>query len=461
MPISMDVYSHGPMLFSFYLNDCVMTRRIWLTLTLIVGLSWSYLPAKATSTLSPDLVVAQDGSGDYLTVQAAIDAAPSNSQTETVIWIKSGVYREKILVPASKTHLTLLGESVDSTIIVWDDYSGRVVNGIELGTSTSYTFQADPDHFKAQNLTIANDATIEAQAVALLVNGDKNTFYHCKLVGNQDTYYTKGYGRIYMKDCYIEGTTDFIFGRAVVVFDSCLLVCKKASYLTAASTEQAYQFGYVFFDCQLSAMQGVYNVSLGRPWRPYARTVFLRSYLDLFVSPYGWSEWGGNDNHTTCFYAEYANIGPRADRTYRRDWTIELTDSAAAAYTIPNIFAQTTAPSEYSDDWMPMLDSLPYAPYVDMPAATQLSNLSEKIDLKVYPNPTDSNLVLKLTLNQPQPATLRLFDANGRMVHAFPTEPLPAGAHTWSLALPLLAPGQYVYRLQLGNQEASGRLQLR
>jgi len=428
-----------------------------LWLSLLVG-SLGARPAHITNF---DIVVAQDGSGDYLTVQQAIDAAPDNSQTETIIFIKKGEYREKILVPASKTHLTLLGEDVDSTILVWDDYSGRVVDGVELGTSTSYSFQADPDYFKAQNLTFENDATVEAQAVALLVNGDKNIFYHCKLVGNQDTYYTKGYGRIYMKDCYIEGTTDFIFGRSVVVFDSCLLVCKKTSYITAASTEQNYEFGYVFFDCQTDAIDGVYNVSLGRPWRPYARTVFMRSYLSTVIAPSGWSEWNGNDNHTTCFYAEYKNVGPRANRIYRKDWSVELTDSAAAAYTIPNIFAQTTAPTEYSDDWLPQLDSLPYTPYVDFPEVTNLDALREAVALQVFPNPTDSNLVLSLTLDQPQTATLRLFDLQGREVHAFPSRQLGVGSNTWRLALPALAEGPYIYRLQLGAAELTGKVLLR
>ena len=428
---------------------------------LLIGLLLSSARAYPNQATNLDIVVAQDGSGDYLTVQAAIDAAPDHSQTETVIYIKKGEYREKILVPASKTHLTLLGEDVDSTILVWDDYSGRVVDGVELGTSTSYSVRVDPDHFKAQHLTFQNDATVEAQAVALLVNGDKNLFYHCKLVGNQDTYYTKGYGRIYMKDCYIEGTTDFIFGRSVVVFDSCLLMCKKTSYLTAASTEEHYSFGYVFLNCQTDAISGVYNVSLGRPWRPYARTVFLYSWLSQDIAPSGWSEWNGNDNHTTCFYAEYQNVGPRADRSFRKPWTVELTDTAAAAYTIPNIFAQTTAPTEYTDDWLPQLDSLPYTPYVNFPATTNLDAWQESADLQVFPNPTDSNLLLSLTLAQPHLAILRLFDLQGRVVHTFPPRQLTAGSQTWKLTLPPLAEGQYLYRLELGAQELSGKLLLR
>ena len=432
-------------------------------LLLLISCLWGCTPqvtAQPGANATYHLTVALDGSGDYLTVQAAIDAAPDLDTAEFIIFIKKGVYQEKVLVPGSKTHLTLLGEDVDSTIIVWDDYSGRVVDSVELGTSTSYTFRTDPDYFKAQNLTFENSATVAAQAVALLVNGDKNIFYHCKMVGNQDTYYTKGYGRLYMKDCYIEGTTDFIFGRAVSVFDSCYIVSKKTSYITAASTEEEYAFGYVFFDCQLAAIDNVFNVSLGRPWRPYAQTVFIRSYLDRHIAPSGWSEWNGNDNHLTTFYAEYQCVGPRADRTYRKDWTMELSETAAAAYTLANIFAQTTAPNQYSDDWLPQLDSLPYPRYVNFNASTRIADLRESLALKPYPNPAQDHLTLSLTLPQATEVQLSLLDQQGRAVHTFASQRRAAGEQSLTYDLPPLAPGLYAYRLQVGDQPLGGVLRL-
>ncbi|MDP5170924.1 MAG: pectinesterase family protein, partial [Bacteroidia bacterium] len=347
---------------------------------LILAFLPTWIIAGPAHTHQADLVVAADGSGDYTTLQAAIDAVPNNGTEEFILLIKKGIYTEKILIPASKTHLTLLGEDVDSTIIIWDDYSGKVVNGTTIGTSTSYTFRVDADYFKAQYLTFENNAGEVGQAVAVLVNGDKNIFYHCRLVGDQDTYYTKGYGRIYMKDCYIEGTTDFIFGRAVVVFDSCYVYSKKNSYITAASTEKEYAFGYVFFDCQLAGKPNT-QVYLGRPWRPYAQTVFIRTFLDKHVYPAGWSEWNGNNNHDTCFYAEYNCFGPRALRTYRKSWSHELTEEQAAGYTLVNIFAQSTAPLVYSDDWIPQIDSLPYPPFVNIDWVNSIAELKETFQM--------------------------------------------------------------------------------
>lgn len=418
------------------------------------------LPRGAFSTpanaLDFDMTVAADGSGDYLTVQEAIDAAPNGSSEETIIFIKNGTYQEKILVPGNKTHLTLLGEDVDSTIIVWDDYSGKVVDGTTLGTSTSYTFQADPDYFKLENLTIENNAGEVGQAVALLVNGDKVILHHCKLIGDQDTYYTKGYGRLYMKNCYIEGTTDYIFGRSVAVFDSCKVVSKKSSYITAASTEEGYSFGYVFLDCELTYLPGGLGTFLGRPWRPYARTVFLRTYMDRHIQGAGWSEWSGNNNHETCFYAEYACVGSRARRTYRVDWSHELTEQEAADYTIANIFAQTTAPN-YSDDWMPQLDSLPYERFVTFNVAG-IEDLQEQIQLKVYPNPAQSRLEVSFHLEEASEVTLRITDLQGRVVQEYPWAFVTAGTRTLAFDLPELAAGQYQYVLQVGENQVSNSL---
>lgn len=404
-----------------------------------------------------DLVVAADGSGDYNTVEAAINAMPENGAAEYIILVKKGVYQEKIIVPASKPHLTLLGEDVDSTIIVWDDYSGKVVDGTTLGTSTSYTFRVDADYFRAQNITFENNAVQEAQAVALLVNGDKNVFYHCRLIGNQDTYYTKGYGRLYMKDCYIEGTTDFIFGRAVAVFDSCYIFCKKNSCITAASTEKEYSFGYVFFDCQLAAPNNI-QVFLGRPWRPYAQTVFVRTFLDRLVAPSGWSEWNGNNNHDTCFYAEYDCYGPRALRTYRKSWSHELTDQEAEAYNIPNIFAQTTAPLIYVDDWIPQIDSLPYTPYVDVNWVNSLEDLKEKYRLEVFPNPTDSGVQVVFELTQPMLVKFQIYDVGARLLQENIQGEMNPGVHSVAEDLSGLPSGEYLYQLHLDDQMISGKL---
>ncbi|MCB0839466.1 MAG: T9SS type A sorting domain-containing protein, partial [Bacteroidetes bacterium] len=281
-------------------------------------------------------------------------------------------------------------------------------------------------------------------------------FYHCKLLGNQDTYYTKGYGRIFMKDCYIEGTTDFIFGRAVVVFDSCQIHSKKVSYITAASTEQEYSFGYVFFDCLLTAKGNIGNVALGRPWRPYARTVFIHSYLDKHIAASGWSEWDGNNNHTTCFYAEYDCFGPKADRTYRKAWSHELTPQEAADYTIPNIFAQTTAPLQYNDDWLPVLDSLPYEPYVEFPAQTSIEELKEEFQLNAFPNPGTDLVIFQFMLTESEQVSLTLLDMGGKLIKEIPQQHMNAGAQKIAVTVSELPEGQYFYRLQIGENILPG-----
>lgn len=305
-----------------------------------------------------DIIVAADGSGDYTSLQAAINSVPNNNANRKIIYIRNGYYYEKIVIPATKTNITLIGENVDSTIIDYDDYSGKVVGGVEIGTSTSYSFSVSASNFIAMNLTISNSAGDVGQAVALLTEGDKQSFLHCRLIGYQDTYYTKGHKRNYLKDCFIEGATDYIFGRTTVVFDSCQIhSVKSGSYITAASTEPDVAFGYVFFNCKLTAEYGLTGINLGRPWRADARTVFYECEEGSFLNSAGWSIWNGNTNHETCFYAEYNCFGPGSDTANRVSWSHQLTEEQAAAYTIDNIFSKATNPSEFSGNWLANFDN--------------------------------------------------------------------------------------------------------
>jgi len=322
-----------------------------------------WLQAQSLETrLAPwiDIVVSQDETGDVTTIQDAIKMIPDNNPARKIIFIRNGIFKEKILVPTGKNHITLIGESSDGVILTWDDFSGKIVNGDTLGTSTSYSFAVDAHDFTAMNLTFENSAGSVGQAVALRTHGDRHSFYHVRLVGHQDTYYSRGPYRNYLKDCYIEGTTDYIFGRSTVVFENCLIhSLKTGSYITAASTEPDTEFGYVFFNSRFTAADDIERVFLGRPWRPYAKTVIINSFLDGFINPEGWSVWRGNENHRTCYYAEYENYGPGADTISRIAWSHQLTAAGREKYSLKNIFSKETNPSNLTEDWLPHLQSDP------------------------------------------------------------------------------------------------------
>jgi pectin methylesterase-like acyl-CoA thioesterase len=343
--------------FTSYLGGLTQETRYFVRAYAINKLGVGYGEELSFSTLKPeppmDIVVSQDGSGNYTTVQEAFDAVPEYYTGPITIFVGSGTYKEKLLLSQNKINVTLVGQDRDTTILTYDDYSGRKLDdGTVLGTSTSYSVAIDAGDFKAENITFQNTSQA-AQAVALRVNGDRVTFINCRMLGYQDTYYTQGYGRIYNKDCYIEGTVDFIFGRSIAVFDNCVINSKRNSTITAASTEQNYRFGYVFKDCRFTADSGISRVQLGRPWRPYARTVVIHSELGAHIDPAGWSEWSGNNNHLTAYYAEYDCFGPGYVPERRVSWSHQLTDDQAADYTIENIFSKNSVEPSYSVDWLP------------------------------------------------------------------------------------------------------------
>jgi pectinesterase len=302
---------------------------------------------------SYDIVVAQDGSGNYKTVQEAFDAVGDKSDKRTIIFIKKGMYKEKLVLKSSKQNITIIGEDVDSTILTFDDYSGKVVGNYTLGTFTSYSFAVQADGFVAENITFENAAGPVGQAVAVMVKSDKVVFNNCRFLGNQDTFYTQGTGRCYLSTCYIEGTTDFIFGSSITVFKNCNIVSKKNSYITAASTPEGYKYGYVFFNCKLQAVGGIDSVYLGRPWRPFAKTVFIQCDMGRHIRPEGWHHWKTVDNKKTAYYAEYKCFGPGSDRTGRVIWSKQLTDEEASEYTIGKIFSVNSTINSFKDNWEP------------------------------------------------------------------------------------------------------------
>ena len=302
---------------------------------------------------SHQIIVAQDGSGNFTTVQDAINSVSDNQSTRTTIFVKNGIYHEKVYVSSSKTNLLLIGESAEGTIITNSDYSSKIVGKDTIGTWTSYTFSVDGEGLIAKNISFENASGRVGQAVAVRVMADKVIFINCRFLGNQDTLYAHGIGRIYFKNCYIEGTTDFIFGSAIALFENCEIHSKANSYITAASTPEGNKYGYVFINCRLTADSTVNNVYLGRPWRPFAKTVFIDCYLGSHIAPEGWNNWRSAEKEKTAYYAEYKSKGSGANADARVKWSKQLTDEEVSDYTMSNIFARTSVPIPVLGTWNP------------------------------------------------------------------------------------------------------------
>ena len=276
-------------------------------------------------------------------------AVPDFRKKETVIRIKPGIYKEKLILPASKTKVTLLGTSAHDVIITFDDYASKLNRfGEEMGTTGSSGFFVFGDDFTARHITFENASGAVGQAVAVRVNGDRVVFDNCRFLGFQDTLYPNGIGsRQFYKDCYIEGTVDFIFGWSTVWFEACVIAPKSAGYITAASTEELTPHGFVFSHCRIEGDAPKHSVYLGRPWRDHAQTVFLHCFMDESVKPEGWHNWNKVHAEKTTFYAEYGNYGPGAAATERVAWAKMLTEQEATAYTRANVLGG-------ADNWDPL-----------------------------------------------------------------------------------------------------------
>lgn len=327
-----------------------VTKSYWIFL-LLISIS-TILPAQ-NSIRKYNIIVAADGTGTFKTVQQAINAVPDNQSERTVIFIKEGVYKEKVSVSSTKINLTIIGEDPEKTIITFDDYNPRVYGKDTITTWSSCSFAVDAEGFIAENITFENSAGRVGQAVAVRIMSDKVIFRNCRFIGNQDTLFAHGVGRIYFANCYIEGTTDFIFGSAVVLFENCRIHSKVNSYITAASTPQGNQYGYVFKKCVLTADSSATKVFLGRPWRAYAKTVFIECVLGNHIRPEGWDNWKSTEKEKTTYYAEYKNTGPGANTVSRVPWSKQLTDVEALTYTPELIFARSSVPIPVVGAWIP------------------------------------------------------------------------------------------------------------
>lgn len=294
----------------------------------------------ATAFGQQRLIVAADGSASFTSVQAALDAINPAAAKPVEIYVKKGVYREVVVVDARKPPIRLIGEQKDSTILIFNNHAGtRLPNGDTLNTWTCASVFIYANDFSAENISFVNDAGFTAgQAVALRVEGNRASFINCRMTGFQDVLFLSGSGvKHYFRDCYIEGTTDFIFGAATAVFRNCHIHSKKNSHVTAASTNSIIPYGFVFMDCKLTADGNINKVSLGRPWSPTASVTYIRCWMDRHITAAGWDNWRNAANETTARYAEYKSTGPGGRSEGRVNWAKQLIETDLEKFTIQKI----------------------------------------------------------------------------------------------------------------------------
>ena len=278
-------------------------------------------------------VVAADGTGDFTTVQEAVNASPQNSTASDpwVIFIKAGTYRELVYIQREKRFLVLVGEDPARTVISYDLNANSVgPDGKPIGTFRTPTTTIDADDFTAENLTFENAAGPVGQAVAVRVDGDRAAFRNCRFLGWQDTLLLNR-GRHFIERSFIAGHVDFIFGGATAFFDRCELHCWRNGYITAASTPAGAPFGFVFADGRITGASPDVRTYLGRPWRDHAQVTFLRTEMNEVVRPEGWHNWDRPEREKTARYRESGNTGPGATPAGRVRWMAELSAGEAAA----------------------------------------------------------------------------------------------------------------------------------
>lgn len=378
-----------------------------------------------------DLVVAQDGSGDYVSIQDAINAIrdykPEGRQR---ILVRKGVYEEKVIVPSYKTNITLVGEERDATILIWHDHANmrtasgwgpatieeekaaqaiaNTATGRKIGTFQSYTLRVDGPGFECENMTISNDAMTYynptwmtdrkdnvgvGQAVAVHVEADKTVFRNCRLLGFQDTLFTgNGDSRQVYYNCYIEGTVDFIFGPATCWFEKCELHAISNGYITAASTPKEHQYGYVFYRCNLTADEHVTKEYLGRPWRNFAAVTFSECEMCEAIAPEGWNNWNDPVRETTARYREYGSMGPGARIDERVSWSSQLSPSEVnelqvnrVLYAGANVWRSNFRPADFYTLHFAFCDEFKEAGAAYVPATLEPTRISAHPENDVEP----------------------------------------------------------------------------
>ena len=310
---------------------------------LFFGMGLSSVSA-ASKYDNPDTIfVARDGTGEFRTVDEAIEVCRAFMDYHKVIFVKRGTYKEKLILPSWLQNIEICGEDRDQTIITYDDHANiRTAERPQgMGTFRTYTLKIEGNGITLKNITIENNSARLGQAVALHTEGDRLKFINCRFLGHQDTVYT-GVANTHLlfKDCYIEGPTDFIFGPSTAWFEHCTIHCKANSYITAASTPKDVDYGYVFNECTITAEPGVEKVYLGRPWRDYGYTLFMHCTLPGQIRPEGWHHWQ-KEREQTARYLEFENKGEGAGTGQRVTWSRQLTKKEAAQVTLQNVLKST------------------------------------------------------------------------------------------------------------------------
>ena len=333
-----------------------------LSLTILLLLALGVQAAKNYD--NPDtIVVARDGTGEFRNVSQALEVCRAFMDYHKVIYVKKGTYKEKLIVPQWLQNIEICGEDRDQTVITYDDHANIAMDASfwpaemsqqlmamgdrpKLGTFRSFTVRVEGNDITFRNITIENNAARLGQAVALMTQGDRLLFVNCRFLGHQDTVYTgMPNTRMLFKDCYIEGTTDFIFGASTAWFENCDIYCKINSYITAASTPKDQAYGYVFNNCRITTAPGVDRMYLGRPWRDYGYTLFMNCELPGTIRPEGWHHWQV-EREKTARYLEYNNRGEGAATDKRASWSRQLTKKEAQQVTMQNVFKR-------QDSWLP------------------------------------------------------------------------------------------------------------
>jgi pectinesterase len=332
-------------------------RISWMAIyILLLKINPPFVAGELINGINADFVVAADGSGDFKTVQEAVDAIPKDNSQPMIIYVQPGTYHEKIHINTPFVHL--VAQDAEKTVLTFDDYARKKdPDGKQLGTFGSFTVTVRAPGFEAENITFENTSAPRktvGQAVALGVDSERAVFRNCRFLANQDTLYANS-GRQYYYHCLIRGDVDFIFGNATAVFDQCEIQSTGKGYLTAQSrTDDKQTSGYVLTDCKLTGVANLPDASvyLGRPWRPFARVVYLHCVEGPQINPAGWLKWRPTDTDMHAFYAEYQCTGPGAATDQRVDWSKQLTDTEAPQFSKDNFLKGT-------DNWTPWKDNPP------------------------------------------------------------------------------------------------------
>jgi pectinesterase len=321
------------------------------TLTLIIGSIDCSKAQEASAIVGKILTVATDGSGDFKTVQEAVHAAPTDKNRRLVIRIKSGTYKEKLVVPGEKGPITFHGKNAATTILVFNDHADVLgPNAKKIGLARSASVLIAAPKFCAENITFENSAGPHRRAVAVNVSSDRAVFRKCRFLSWQDTLLISR-NRQYFEDCYIAGSKDFIFGAATSWFEGCQLHQREDGYITAAATPRNQPYGYVFSNCIITGKPGVKTL-LGRPWGAYARVTYLNTTMHDVIRPEGWDNWGKVENEKTVRYSEYGSKTPDGkliDLSGRVAWAKRLIADEAQAITKEKVFGEAAKGVEQCD----------------------------------------------------------------------------------------------------------------